>query len=80
LDPTILINAYDSEEKEKNENTPKNTNKQQLSLETKNRKRRGTGARELLWRGKVTAKRQLKADHPLTAKATKPKIYPKMQR
>jgi hypothetical protein len=29
---------------------------------------------------KVTATRQLQADHPLTVKATKTKIYPKIQR
>jgi len=38
------------------------------------------GNRALLGLRKFTAMRQLKADHPLTVKATKTKIYPKKQR
>jgi len=37
------------------------------------------GNRLLIGVRKVPATRQLKADHPLTAKATKTKIYPKRQ-
>jgi hypothetical protein len=38
------------------------------------------GNRVLLGLRKVTAMRQFKADHPLTVKAAKTKIYPKIQR
>jgi hypothetical protein len=38
VDPTIPSNAWDSEGKEENQNNPKNTNKQQLSFETKSGK------------------------------------------
>jgi len=34
----------------------------------------------LLGLRKVTAMRQLKAEHPFTVKATKPEIYPNIQR
>jgi len=80
LDPTIPSNAWDSAGKEESGNNPKNTNQQQLSSETKNGKTGVTGNRVLLRLRKVTATRQLKADHPLTVKATKPKICPKIQR
>ena len=76
MDPTIPSNAWDREGKEETQNNPKNTNEQQLSLETKNGKIGVMGNRVLLGMWKVTATKQLKADHPLTAKATKPKIYP----
>jgi len=80
LDPTIPSNAWDSEGKEESENNPKNTNEQQLFLETKNGKTGIIGNRVLLETRKVTETRQLKANHPLTVKATKPKICPKIQR
>jgi len=38
MDTTIPSHAWDGEEKEESENKPKNTNEQQLSLETKNGK------------------------------------------
>jgi len=38
------------------------------------------GNRVLIGLRKVTATRQLQADHPLTVKATKTKIYPKILR
>jgi hypothetical protein len=50
------------------------------SWRTRMEKSRGTGNRILLGLRKVTAIRQLKVDHPLTVKATKPTIYPKTQR
>jgi hypothetical protein len=63
-------------EKSNNKSNAKNTNEQQLFLETKNKKR-VMGNLVLLGLRKVTAMRKLKADHPLTVKAAKPKIYPK---
>jgi hypothetical protein len=72
--------VWDSEGKEENQNNPININEQQLSLETKNGKIGVMGIPVLLGMRKVAATRQLNADHPLTAKATKPKIYPKIQR
>jgi hypothetical protein len=38
------------------------------------------GNRVLLGLRKITGTRQLKADHPLTFKAAKTKMYPKIQR
>ena len=50
------------------------------SWRTRTEKSGVTGNRVLLGLRKVTAMRQLKVDHPLTVKASKPTIYPKTQR
>ena len=54
--------------------TNKQTNKKQLFLKTRNGNIRSTGQQCTPRLKKVTAMRQLKADHSLTVKATKPKI------
>jgi hypothetical protein len=60
-----------------NKNNPKNTNEQQLFLETKMEKSGVTGNRVLRGLRKVTAMSQKEADHPLIFKATSPKYIQK---
>jgi len=60
-----------------NKNNPKTQMDSSYSWRTRTEKSGVTGNRVLR---KVTAMRQLKADHPLTVKAMKSTIYPKTQR
>jgi hypothetical protein len=58
----------------------KNTNEQRLILEITRTGNPGvTGNRVLLGLKKVPSMRKVKADHPLTVKAVKSKIHPKIQ-
>jgi hypothetical protein len=66
--------------KQSNQQNPKNTNEQQLFLENRNGNIRNSGKPSTPKLRKVDATRQLKADHSLTVKATKPKIQWDIQR
>ena len=60
--------------KQSNQQNPKNTNEQQLFLEMRNGNFRSSRKLSTLRLRKVTATRQVRVDHSLAVKATKPKV------
>jgi len=80
VDPIFPSYSWNSDEETEQSPKPKNTNEKQLFLKTRNGNIRVLDNSVLLRLRKVTATRQLKADHSLTVKATKPKIQRNIQR